>query len=244
MLVTLAPVAFLVQQIAGDRLDVVTMVGANQNAEHYQPQPRQLADADRAAIYFSLGMPFESVWLPKLTGLLPDVKIVTLHPAGDDGDPHRWTDPQQAIVMSDIIHAELVQLLPAARARLDENHAILVASLTALDNSISLLMAEQERRRFLVYHPAWSHFAARYGLQQVAVEHDGKEPGARSLAGLRELVATGGGRFMLVQPQSSAEHARRFAADLGVELVTVDPLNGDYINNLRQAAQAIAGVLW
>ena len=36
--------------------------------------------------------------------------------------------------------------------------------------------------KFLVFHPAWSYFARDYGLIQVSVEQEGKEPKGAQLS--------------------------------------------------------------
>ena len=101
------------------------------------------------------------------------------------------------------------------------------------------LLAPLRDRRFLVYHPAWGEFAATYGLEQVAIERDGKEPGARSLAGLATLAGEARIRVIFVQPQSSPRSAQVLAREIGARVVTVDPLARDYAATLRTLARAL-----
>lgn len=246
VIVTLAPQAYLIEQIVGERVDVGVMVGPQQSPEHFQLQPRQLAAMDDALYYFSIGMPFERVWLPKMAQTHPHVQVIPMRPVTDpvDGDPHYWTDPRHAMAMARTAYLPLSANFPAEREAFSRNFQNLESTLTALDERIQALFDSKQGRRFLVYHPAWSHFAARYGLEQIAVERDGKEPAARYLVSLRRLVRENNVQGILVQPQSSAAHVRRFAQDLGVKLVMADPLSPDYENNLWQVAQSISEELW
>ncbi|MDH3589446.1 MAG: zinc ABC transporter substrate-binding protein [Gammaproteobacteria bacterium] len=246
VVVTIPPQAFLIERMAAGLVEVRTMVADGQSPEDYQPLPQQLAAMNGATYYFSIGMPFESLWLPKMLDAQPETKIVAMHAGlgSDSGDPHYWTDPRKAIVLANNAYARLQTILPGSEQLLRNNHADLIEELQRLDAKIEALIAQQANNRFLVYHPAWSHFAARYGLQQIAFEHDGKQPGARFLAELLALGRKNNVQTILVQPQSSIEHARRLARELDARVVSVDPLGYDYPENLWEVAQAITGALW
>ena len=244
VIVTIPPQAFLIERMAGELLEVRTMVANGQSPEDYQPLPQQLAAMAGAEFYFSAGVPSESLWLPKMRETQPDTRIVPMHAGLEGADPHHWTDPARAIVMANNAYAHLQSIYPGSQNTLAGNHAELVAELQQLDARIRALMAARTARRFLVYHPAWTHFAGRYGLEQIAFEREGKEPGARYLAQLLALCRENNVQTVFAQPQSSAAHARRFAREIDATLVQVDPLAYDYVDNLWEVAQAIAGALW
>ena len=54
--VSIAPQAYFLKQIAGDRVDVLVMVPAGSDPHTYEPKPRQLAQLAKAALYFGVGM--------------------------------------------------------------------------------------------------------------------------------------------------------------------------------------------
>ncbi|MFP5258114.1 MAG: metal ABC transporter solute-binding protein, Zn/Mn family [Acidobacteriota bacterium] len=74
--VSIAPQAYFLKQIAGDRADVVVMVPAGADAHTYEPRPRQLAELGKAAVYFAVGMDFENAWLPRFASVNPKMAIV------------------------------------------------------------------------------------------------------------------------------------------------------------------------
>uniref|UniRef100_I2Q1W5 ABC-type metal ion transport system, periplasmic component/surface adhesin n=1 Tax=Desulfovibrio sp. U5L TaxID=596152 RepID=I2Q1W5_9BACT len=74
--VSIAPQAYILRQIAGDRVDTLVMVPAGADAHTYEPKPRQLADLGRAAVYFGVGMDFEKAWLPRFAATNPKMAIV------------------------------------------------------------------------------------------------------------------------------------------------------------------------
>jgi zinc transport system substrate-binding protein len=74
--VSIAPEAYFLRQIAGDRAEVVVMVPPGADAHTYEPKPRQLADLSKAAVYFAVGMDFEDAWLPRFAAANPKMAIV------------------------------------------------------------------------------------------------------------------------------------------------------------------------
>ena len=98
-------------------------------------------------------------------------------------------------------------------------------------------LAALDSRRFLVFHPAWGYFARRYGWQQLAAEHDGKEPNARELGRLIEYAKAQGIRMVIVQPQNNSKMAQALAQAIGGKLVVADPLAEDYFSSLREFSQ-------
>lgn len=74
--VSIAPQAYFLKQIAGDRVDVLVMVPAGADPHTYEPKPRQLARLAKAALYFGVGMDFERAWLPRFAAASPKMAIV------------------------------------------------------------------------------------------------------------------------------------------------------------------------
>ena len=74
--VSIAPQAYFLKQIAGDRADVLVMVPPGADAHTYEPKPRQLAELGKAAVYFAVGMDFENAWLPRFAAANAKMAIV------------------------------------------------------------------------------------------------------------------------------------------------------------------------
>ncbi|NMC21187.1 MAG: zinc ABC transporter solute-binding protein, partial [Thermogutta sp.] len=92
---------------------------------------------------------------------------------------------------------------------------------------------------FFVYHPAWECFAADYGLRQVAIEKDGKEPSDRELTEMRQAAAETAIKLILTQPQISSRAAEAIARTAGLRLETADPLAADPTAELRRLADLL-----
>ena len=74
--VSIAPQAYFLKQIAGDRVDALVMVPPGADAHTYEPRPRQLADLGKASLYFGIGMDFENAWLPRFKAANPNMAVV------------------------------------------------------------------------------------------------------------------------------------------------------------------------
>ena len=171
-----------------------------------------------------------------------------LKPAGESSrqgvkDPHIWLSPPLVMLQARHIVAALVQVDPEHRAFYEANYQRFIAQVVELDLKIGNVFwgsQSRERKPFLVFHPAWGYFAAAYGLQQVPVELEGKEPKARELQKLIAFAQAEGIKEVFVQPEFSTRSARTIAQSIGGRIVVADPLAKDWAKNLLKMAQEIA----
>jgi zinc transport system substrate-binding protein len=77
-------------------------------------------------------------------------------------------------------------------------------------------------------------------LVQVAIEREGKEPGARALVGLIDQARRDGIRVIFTEPQFNPASAEQVAQAIGGQVVVVDPLASDYFETLQRIADVIA----
>lgn len=256
--VSVVPLKTFVERIGGEAVTVTAMVGPGHDPHSYDPAPRRIGALAGAQLYVRVGLPFERIWMARFAAVNPRMEVMDalanldLEPESghDDGqhdhgatghDPHVWTDPLLVKRMAADIRDTLGRLAPDHAEAFAANHRDFAAELDALDADIRALFAPPANRRFMVYHPAWSHFAARYGLTQMAIEQGGKEPGPRTLSSLIAQARRHGVRLIFVQPQMDRRLAERLAGEIDGRVVVMDPLAADYAATLRRAARLIAG---
>lgn len=165
------------------------------------------------------------------------------HRDHEEQDPHVWVSPPLARHMVGRIRDQLAELAPEHAADFARNHDAFVAELDALDAELRKLLDPLPNRRFMVFHPAWGYFADNYGLTQVPIEHEGKEPGARALVALIDQAKRQGIRVVFVQPQFDKRSAAQVARAIDGAVVAVDPLAADYVDNLRRVGREFAQAL-
>ena len=145
--------------------------------------------------------------------------------------------------MADRIRDKLSQLAPEHATYFARNHHDFVAELEVLDQELHALLDPLEHRSFMVFHPAWGYFAEHYGLHQVAIERQGKQPGARGLAALIAQAKQHNIKVIFVQPQFDKRQAHQVAKAINGVVVAVDPLAADYLANLRKIGREVAEAL-
>lgn len=256
--VSILPEKYFVERIGGSHVDVTVLVGPGQSPATYEPTPRQMAGLGQAKIYFRIGVAFEDAWMGRIRSANPAMRVVDLRrgirlramerpggPVGEDGmkDPHVWTSPPLVKLMVGHICDALITADPAHAADYEAGCRAFRADLDQLDATIRATLASVASRRFMVFHPSWGYFADSYGLQQIPIEVEGKEPGARSLNRIITEARQDRIKVIFVQPQFSRRTAEVVARAIGARVVEADPLAENYVDNLRKVAQAFAAAM-
>lgn len=153
-------------------------------------------------------------------------------------DPHIWTSPRALQHMTANAYEAIHALWPDS-VKYTENHARLQEQLAALDARTAGKIAASGVRYFIIYHPALTYYARDYGLQQVAIEDDGKEPSARALARLIEQARRDSVRTIFYQSQFPASTVEVIARDIEAQSVAIDPLKEDVIANIDSLTDLI-----
>ena len=77
-------------------------------------------------------------------------------------------------------------------------------------------------KKFIIYHPALSYFANDYGLEQISIEKDGKEPAADYMKRLVSQAKEAGIKTIFVQKEFDLSLIKSFADEVGA---TIEPIN-------------------
>lgn len=89
--VSIVPQEAFVKAVAGDLVDVVTMIPSGYSPANYQPTPQQMTGLSKAQLYFSIGVATEeSNILPKLESLNQSVKVISLADKVGEVYPHLY----------------------------------------------------------------------------------------------------------------------------------------------------------
>ena len=260
--VTVLPEAYFVHRIGGEHVEVEALVGPGQNPHTFEVKPKQMATLAECQLYFSIGFPMEDSLLKKLSEINADLKVVDVRkditllrteqeglsegePHGgpvhseEEFDPHVWMNPRLVKLMASTICDELKAVDPAHADDYTMNLRAFHADLDQTDEEIGRELAPLKGKSFMVFHPAFGYFAQAYGLRQVAIEVEGKEPSARQLAAIIDLAKKNEVRVVFVEPQFSTKSAEAIARQVGAALVPIDPQAYDYLKNLKDTADKI-----
>jgi zinc transport system substrate-binding protein len=260
--VSVPPQAYFVERIGGRHVEVEVMIPPGYSHVDYPLTPSQIAGLSRARLYVAVGHPafeFESGRILPFLKENPGVRIVDmskgmrlLKGSGDGGhedhgheggDPHVWVSPDTVRVAARNIAAALEEIDPAHAAEYRANLRSFETDIAALDREIRTELAGVRGGRFMVYHPTWGYFARQYGLQQVAIEAEGKEPSAARLIRLIDEARREDVKVIFVQGGFPRKSAQVIADAVGGRLLVADPQERDWINNLRRVSRELSEAL-
>jgi len=261
--VSIPPQEYFVERVGGERVTVESLVRPGQSPHNFSATAAQMTRLGKGSIYFTIGVPFEKTMVGKIAESNPGLRIVDTregialrhmrahneheedehaHEAGEP-DPHVWLNPRNVIIMARHICATLKAVDPAHAGEYDRNLASFVSDLEATDERIAKVLAPLKGAEFMVFHPAFGYFADAYGLRQLPVEIEGKDPSAKALGQLIERAKKERIRVIFVQPAFSDKRARMIADEIDGAVVPMDPLARDYLKNLDDMARKIGAAL-
>jgi len=263
--VSILPQKYFVNRIAGDSIEVFVVVPPGASPATYEPSPSSMRSMHDADVWFTVGVPFETPWIPRFVGANPDLRIRNTaenierlpidrysvagsepssgqhdHSHGSP-DPHVWLSPELVRSQAEVI-AEELSLLDSSRT---EDYAANLASfnteIDSIQNRIHMLVDSSESKSFIVFHPSWGYFADEFGLVQVPVETAGNEPSLGEMHLLVDYARQNGISAVFVAPQFSTSSAEAIAMEIGADVIYVDPLAEDWASNLFTAAELLSG---
>ncbi|MCK6470620.1 MAG: zinc ABC transporter substrate-binding protein [Planctomycetes bacterium] len=260
----IVPLAGIVERVGGTDVSVQPLVQPGQSPHAFEPTPRQMDGLAKAEVYFRIGEAFETELLAKIKGIHADLRVadaregMTMLPmeaghddhADHDGhghhhghgedDPHIWLDPLRVKQIARMVCGALCELRPERKASFETNCASFENELDEVHARIAEKLKPFAGRSFFVYHPAFGYFADRYGLRQVAIEQEGKQPSMKWLEACQDKARRAGVKAIFVQPEFSEHTARAIAERLGLDVVRLDPLRKDLAASLEAIAEAVA----
>ncbi len=267
--VTIDPLRYFTEAIAGDQFTVVSMVPKGSSPETYDPTPQQLIDLSKSKAYFRIGhIGFEQTWIEKLTDNAPHLQFFDtslgvdliydnshphIHHDADEKEsadehhhhaggvePHIWNSATNAQIIARNILTALCTIDKPNENMYVERFNKLCSEIEQTDSLIQTLLSNPAAdRAFMIYHPALSYFARDYKLHQIPIEAGGKEP---SPAHLRELINTCKKekvRVIFVQPEFDRRNADLIAQQTGTEVIPINPLAYDWHAEMLNTAKAL-----
>ena len=253
--VTLEPLRYFTEAIVGDNFQVISMVPKGSSPESYDPTPQQLVNLSQSQAYFRIGyIGFEQAWMNKLEANSPAMKVYDTsigidlirgegHWHGDhfhEGgvEPHIWNSTPNALIIADNIYKALCELDATHQTDYQKRLDALKETIRQTDENVKTLLKNADKT-FLIYHPALSYFARDYGLKQISIEEGGKEPSPAQLRALIETCRKEKIHTIFVQQEFDQRNAQLIANELGINIVSINPLSYDWAEEMVRVAKAL-----
>lgn len=249
--VSILPQKYFVEKIAGSQFVIDVLVSPGASHETYDPTPRQMMDMAKSDIYFMNGhLSFEESWKDNFKQNNPNLILTDVskgleiihgghhhHADGEScghlGDPHFWLSPRSVKTIALNIRQELVAVYPEMQEQFDANYANFLQEIDSLDAFAKKELSAIKSNRFLIFHPALTYFAKDYGLEQVAIEVDGKNPTAKGMGEFIDMARNGNIKLILIQSQFDVQNAEAIAREIDGELVQFNPMAENWDTELR-----------
>jgi zinc transport system substrate-binding protein len=244
--VSISPFKYFVEQISGNDFTVNVMVPAGADPHIYEPFPGQINDLRKSVGYISNGfLGFEMNWLDRfyetnrtMQKLNLGDSIVPLssehhHEGGhiEAADPHYWVSPKCALVIASSVKIFLCRLNPSQSLKYNSNYQLLISKIQELDAKAGQLFSAVPVKSFMIYHPNLAYLARDYGLEEIPVEFEGKEPAPSRMRELIDRARKENLKTIFVQVEYDTKNAKAIAGETGARIVLIDPLSENWLKS-------------
>jgi len=237
---TFSVIGDMVANVAGDRVDLVTLVGPAGDTELFKPSLADGKSVAEARIVFmnDLNDEFE----PWLEPLLKSVKFggskiivsrgaktytsteerAPRNKAAEEIDQHAWLDPKNGIIYVKNIAAALAKSDPANAADYRARAAAYTRELGDLDAWAKTEMAAvpPAKRRILSSHDSLQYLARAYGITMLAINGwtNNNEASAAELAALTQKIRQEGIHALFLDSITDPRAMQQVATETGAAI--------------------------
>jgi zinc transport system substrate-binding protein len=247
-----------IEKVGGDKVQVIILVPPGADPHTYEPKASQMEQITNAKMYVHVGsgIDFERTWMDKIRSLNPEMLIIndskgiTFIPSMEpdvgnsssneisESDPHVWVSPKNAQLMVENIYHGLVKIDPKNKDYYLINKENYLKELRQLDKNISNDLSNKKGSKILVYHPSWGYFCHDYGLSQIAIEKEGKDPTPKEMMNIINISKKNHITAIFVSPQHNTRNSEVIASEIGAKVIFIDELSPDYIDNMKKIVKA------
>ena len=253
--VSIAPFKYFVEEIAGNDFTVNVMVPAGADPHTYEPVPGQINKLRKSVGYISNGyLGFEMNWLDRFYETNPAMKKLALsdfieplvsqqHREGghiEGADPHYWVSPKCALAIAGSVKQFLIGLNPAQKEKYESNYLQLISKIKAIDDKAMGMFLNVSVKSFMIYHPNLAYVARDYGLEEIPVEFEGKEPSPSRMRDLVDRARKDNLKTIFVQLEYDTKNAKALAEEIGAQIVLIDPLSENWQKSTTDIIEAVS----
>lgn len=257
--VSIEPQKWILEQIVGDRMNVVSLLPSESNPENFDPPVSALRQASDAEAYMQVGhLPWEQTLTDRIADSNRGIKVVDTsrgidliagtHGHAHDGeeaefDPHTWSSVKNVRIIARNM-AEAVAAIDSTNADYyNTNLQKFIVRLDSLDNSFINRLAPLKGEPILVWHPSLSYFARDYGLEQIAIGAENKETTLKAMQNKINLAASKRPKVFFVQPQMDGTQNSQIIEATGARKVVLHSLDYDWMAEMEKITASLTDSL-
>ncbi len=249
--VSVLPQKYFVEAIAGEGIKVNVMIPPGASHSSYEPTARQMNLLVNSQAYLKIGhLDFELSWMPRFGGVNPGMKIFDLSEGidliagecdhhnepghihsqeeGKGIDPHTWMSPGNVKIIATNILNSLNSIFPSDSTVFRSNFNSFMMTVDSVHALYNQNASKLKGRSFIIYHPALAYLARDYGMEQIVLEFEGKEPPPAHIKAIIDLAKEKNIGFIFVQKQFSLDNSRSLAKEINAEIIPIDPMDENW----------------
>lgn len=233
------PLAFLAEEIGGEKAVVMNLTPAGAEPHEYEPTPQDMMRVEKSRLIVLNGGGLETWGDSVQQNTDPMRTVVVIASEGlatqqgeEEGriitDPHIWLSPPLVEKMIEKIETGFVTADAANAEYYRANAEKLQARLRDLDVAFMRGLADCERRDIVTSHAAFGYLATAYGLKQVAITgiSPDAEPSAKEVADIASFARENGVKYIFFESLVSPKIAKTVAEEIGAETLVLNPIEG------------------
>ena len=155
-------------------------------------------------------------------------------------DPHTWLSPACMKIQAANICKALSSIDTSNALFYKANLAKFNNLAYSVDRKIREKLKDSEGKSILIFHPALAYFARDFGLTQISIEQDGKEPSPAYMADLVKIAKQKGIKSIFISKEFDTRNAEAIAREIDGKVVVFDPMFENWPENMIHLAQLIS----
>lgn len=245
--VSLYPVQFLAERIAGDDAVVTNLVPAGAEPHEVELGPRDVFEMDQADIVIitsGFQPPVEAA-AAETTGVVDLAEVVDLRERDGTLDPHFWLDPARMQAAAGAVGEAFANADPDHAAEYQDRRDDVEAALAELDEAYRTGLADCTYDTFVTGHAAFGYLAEAYELKEIAVAgiDPESEPSPAAIAATQQQLRELGLPVVFAEP-GAGKIAEVLAGELDLEVETLNPVESvtggeDYLSIMTDNLTAL-----
>lgn len=263
------------RNIGGDRVSVTSLMRGDQDPHAVEPRPSMVMQVKKADLLIRVGMDLD-LWVESLIDasrnpkvmkeargyLDASQKIAKLEvPEGKIdgsmgdihiyGNPHYWTDPENAASILDQILSRLCELQPSDAEYFKQNQINYSEKLGIAIQKWKGVLQPYAGIAIVTYHNSWPYFVRCFGLSIAGFVEPkpGIPPTPAHIAALVDKMKASKAKIIIMEPYFNLKTAQSIAAKAGAKVAILSPsvggVNGtdSYIDLLEYNVNHLADAL-
>lgn len=230
-----------IRRVGGEFVDVRSVLPTGASPETYSPSAREITSFAKAQLLFLIGVPMETPLVSRLKKAFPSLRqvdttqVMQMRP----DDPHCWLDVNNMIAHTQCVCQVLEELCPEQKDQFRKNAEEYIAELKSLLDDLRKCFADCQGQAIVAWHPAYGYLLEPFGIRQIAVEEEGKTPGARHLVELRRETASLPCRSLLAPPQANRRQVKNACKTLQLKEVQTEVIPAEYLSGMKKLVETI-----